>query len=48
MNLITPVIAIHGGAGTISAASLGDAARDYHQALRDIVLAAQKLLLAGG
>jgi len=45
----SPVIAIHGGAGTISAAALSeDAARGYHQALHDIVQAAQKLLLAGG
>jgi len=48
MDPITPVIAIHGGAGTISAASLGDAARDYHAALRNITLTAQKLLLDGG
>lgn len=48
MNSTTPVIAIHGGAGTISAAALGDAVHDYHEALRNITLAAQKLLLAGG
>lgn len=48
MNPSSPVIAIHGGAGTISAASLGDSARDYHEALRNITLAAQKLLLGGG
>ncbi|HEY0201225.1 MAG TPA: isoaspartyl peptidase/L-asparaginase, partial [Burkholderiaceae bacterium] len=45
----TPVIAIHGGAGTISAAALSpDAARDYHAALHATVQAAQALLLAGG
>ena len=45
----SPVIAIHGGAGTISAAALSqDAARGYHEALHAIVQAAQKLLLRGG
>ena len=45
----SPVIAIHGGAGTISAAVLGeDAARGYHEALFAIVQAAQNLLLGGG
>ena len=45
----SPVIAIHGGAGTISAAVLDkDAARGYHEALFAIVQAAQKLLLGGG
>ncbi|SEB12330.1 isoaspartyl peptidase/L-asparaginase family protein [Variovorax sp. YR216] len=45
----SPVIAIHGGAGTISAAALSqDAARGYHEALHAIVQAAQKLLLGGG
>ncbi len=44
----TPVIAIHGGAGTISAATLGGrAAEPYHEALRSIVLAGQALLLRG-
>jgi len=45
----SPVIAIHGGAGTISAAALSqDAARGYHEALRAIVQATQRLLLGGG
>jgi beta-aspartyl-peptidase (threonine type) len=44
----TPVIAIHGGAGTISAAALdAAAAAAYHDALRSIVLAGQALLLRG-
>lgn len=45
----TPVIAIHGGAGTISRASLAaeDEAR-YHQALADIISAGQAVLNAGG
>lgn len=46
---IDPVVAIHGGAGTLSAATLDqDAARAYHAALHASVDAAQKLLLAGG
>ena len=45
----TPVIAIHGGAGTISAAALdAGAAQAYHEALRAIVQAGQALLLRGG
>lgn len=45
----TPVIAIHGGAGTISAAALdADASQRYHDALRTIVQAGQALLLRGG
>ncbi|SFM31091.1 isoaspartyl peptidase/L-asparaginase family protein [Variovorax sp. OV329] len=49
MSSIPPVIAIHGGAGTISAATLApDAARGYHEALHAITLAAQRLLLSGG
>ena len=44
-----PVIAIHGGAGTINAASLDAAtAARYHDALRHVVRAAQALLLGGG
>jgi len=44
----TPVIAIHGGAGTLSAATLDEAAaRGYHAALHDIVKAAQARLLQG-
>ena len=43
-----PVIAIHGGAGTISAATTGpEQARAYLDALDGIVRAAQALLLAG-
>ena len=47
--MTTPVIAIHGGAGTITHASLSaeDEAR-YHQALSDIVAAGQAVLNAGG
>ncbi|GAA4349150.1 isoaspartyl peptidase/L-asparaginase [Variovorax defluvii] len=42
------MIAIHGGAGTISAASLdASAAQAYHDALRAIVQAGQSLLLKG-
>jgi beta-aspartyl-peptidase (threonine type) len=45
----TPVIAIHGGAGTISAAALdAGTAQAYHEALRAIVRAGQALLLGGG
>ncbi|VTU40506.1 Isoaspartyl peptidase precursor [Variovorax sp. PBS-H4] len=45
----TPVIAIHGGAGTISAAALdAGAAQAYHEALRAIVQAGQALLLGSG
>lgn len=45
----TPVIAIHGGAGTVQAAALqGSAAEPYHAALRAIVQAAQALLREGG
>ncbi|VWX63325.1 isoaspartyl dipeptidase with L-asparaginase activity [Burkholderiales bacterium 8X] len=43
-----PVIAIHGGAGTINRASLDTAAEArYHAALHDIVSAAQAMLLQG-
>lgn len=43
-----PVIAIHGGAGVISAASAGkDRQQPYHDALRAIVVAAQLALLKG-
>ncbi|MDP3616930.1 MAG: isoaspartyl peptidase/L-asparaginase, partial [Rhodoferax sp.] len=44
-----PLIAIHGGAGTISRGSISaqqEAA--YHAALKDVLLAAQQLLAAGG
>ena len=48
MTFPLPVIAIHGGAGTINAAALDEAsARQYHDALRDVVLGAQALLLRG-
>ena len=44
----TPAIAIHGGAGTVSAATLdAGAALAYHEALRGIVQAGQALLLRG-
>ncbi|MBT2321297.1 isoaspartyl peptidase/L-asparaginase [Variovorax paradoxus] len=44
----TPVIAIHGGAGTVSAAALdAGAAQAYHDALRSITLAGQALLQRG-
>jgi len=47
-TMSTPVIAIHGGAGTINAGSLdAAAAARYHQALREVVGAAQALLLGG-
>lgn len=43
-----PVIAIHGGAGTIRAGSLdATQARAYHDALREVVQAAQRMLLGG-
>ncbi|WP_374122436.1 isoaspartyl peptidase/L-asparaginase family protein [Variovorax boronicumulans] len=45
----TPVIAIHGGAGTVQASALdAAAAAGYHDALQGIVRAAQKLLRDGG
>ncbi len=45
----SPVIAIHGGAGTIASASAHpEIARPYHEALHAIVSAAQSLLLRGG
>ncbi|SIQ69601.1 isoaspartyl peptidase/L-asparaginase family protein [Pseudacidovorax sp. RU35E] len=44
-----PALALHGGAGTITAASLSaQDARGYRQALHDIAAAAQALLLEGG
>lgn len=43
-----PVIAIHGGAGTISAATTSaEQAQAYHDALKSIVAAAQSMLLKG-
>lgn len=43
-----PVIAIHGGAGTISAATTSaEQAQAYHDALKNIVAAAQAMLLKG-
>ena len=48
-NHSRPVIAIHGGAGTISRNSLSsEQEAAYHGALNDILLAAQKLLAEGG
>ncbi|WP_432241181.1 isoaspartyl peptidase/L-asparaginase family protein [Herbaspirillum robiniae] len=47
--MTTPVIAIHGGAGTISRDSLtAEEEARYHQALSDIVAAGQAVLNAGG
>lgn len=44
-----PVIAIHGGAGTLSRASISsEQEQRYHAALRDILLPAQRLLADGG
>ncbi|WP_347557087.1 isoaspartyl peptidase/L-asparaginase [Robbsia sp. KACC 23696] len=44
-----PVIAIHGGAGTMSRALISDEnTRDFQQALRDIVAAGQDVLARGG
>ncbi len=44
-----PVIAIHGGAGTIARAHAGHGqAAAYHAAMQEILLAAQQLLGAGG
>ena len=43
-----PLIAIHGGAGTLNASLISPAQEQaYHAALRDIVLAAQQLLAQG-
>nr|WP_265289672.1 isoaspartyl peptidase/L-asparaginase [Verminephrobacter eiseniae] len=48
MKNLTPVIAIHGGAGTISASTTNPAqAQAYHDALQTIVRAAQAALLQG-
>jgi len=48
MKNTAPVIAIHGGAGTISAATTSTAqAQAYHDALQNIVRAAQAALLKG-
>ena len=43
-----PLIAIHGGAGTISRDSGSDREVAYHAALKDILTPAQQLLAAGG
>lgn len=44
-----PVIAIHGGAGTMSrSAATSDQSAAYHTALQDVVIAAQRLLASGG
>ncbi|QFZ85475.1 beta-aspartyl-peptidase [Variovorax paradoxus] len=48
MKNVTPVIAIHGGAGTISASTTNpEQAQAYHDALQTIVRAAQAALLKG-
>lgn len=45
----TPVIAIHGGAGTLSRAHISaEQERDYHAALRQVLLAGQAVLEQGG
>jgi beta-aspartyl-peptidase (threonine type) len=45
----TPLVAIHGGAGTMSRNLIGAAQEQaYHAALRNIVLASQQLLAGGG
>lgn len=45
----TPVIAIHGGAGTMSRSSISEAQNaSYHAALQAILLPAQQLLADGG
>ncbi len=45
----TPVIAIHGGAGTMDRANLdGGRAEAYHAAMREILLAGQAVLSGGG
>ena len=49
MHLPPPVLAIHGGAGTLSRSLVSDTQKDaYHAALRDILLAGQKCLADGG
>ncbi|GAB1385338.1 isoaspartyl peptidase/L-asparaginase [Melaminivora sp.] len=46
---VTPVIAIHGGAGTITRASLSpEQERAYHAALAQVLAAGQAVLAAGG
>jgi beta-aspartyl-peptidase (threonine type) len=46
---VRPVIAIHGGAGTLSRAAIsGQQVEDYQQALRDILHAASAVLARGG
>ncbi|MCU0952412.1 MAG: isoaspartyl peptidase/L-asparaginase [Burkholderiaceae bacterium] len=49
MSSRVPVVAIHGGAGTITRGQMAaaDEAR-YHAALRDVLLAAQAVLVRGG
>ena len=49
MNTPIPVIAIHGGAGTLSRSLVTEAQKEaYHNALREILLAGQKCLADGG
>ena len=45
----TPVIAIHGGAGTLSRAHISaEQERAYHAALQQVLLAGQAVLAQGG
>ena len=49
MNTPLPVIAIHGGAGTLSRSLVTEAQKEaYHNALREILLAGQQCLADGG
>lgn len=49
MDVIKPVIVIHGGAGTISRHAVSaEKEQEYHAALRHILLASQQILTAGG
>ena len=49
MNTPLPVIAIHGGAGTLSRSLVTEAQKEaYHNALREILLAGQTCLANGG
>ena len=48
-SLPSPVIAIHGGAGTLSRSLVSDAQKNaYHAALNDILVAGQRCLAEGG
>ncbi|WP_426398733.1 isoaspartyl peptidase/L-asparaginase family protein [Ralstonia sp. R-29] len=47
--MTTPILAIHGGAGTITRSAMSaDAEVAYHQALNDILAAGQRILVDGG